>query len=139
MHARVQGLMRALLEMSNAVLPLGRRLLRLTVESPEEALPPNTPRRGYRRIEWIEEAVESLRDTLTAEQFERLVSGLSLVLGWESTIVLRDLRGLDRDAEEQVIGWAAKALLDSILSEAGPAQHVGTRDERSADGDDSVR
>lgn len=118
-RARVRSLMRALLEMSDEALPLGRRLIRLTVESPAEDLPTDTPRRGYRRTEWIEHAVEPLREQLTDEQFQRLVSGLSVVLGWEAMIVLRDLRALDRAAEARVTEWAAMALLDAMLVEAG--------------------
>ncbi len=32
------------------------------------------PRRGYRRVEWIERALDPLRGTLPPERFERLVS-----------------------------------------------------------------
>jgi AcrR family transcriptional regulator len=117
-HARVEGLARALLRMSDEALPLGRRLIRLTVDSPEGELPQGTPRRGYRRVEWIERAVEPLREHLTDEQFERLVSGLSLVLGWEAMIVLRDLRGLERAQEEDATMWASRALVDAMVAEA---------------------
>ncbi len=123
-HARVDALARALLKMSDEALPLGRKLIRLTVDSPQETLPPGTPRRGYRRVEWIEGAVEPLRERLTEEQFERLVSGLALILGWEAMVVLRDLRGLAPAEEQRVTAWAARALVDAMLTEA-PARDGG--------------
>ena len=51
LHARVDALIAALLQMSDATLPLGRWPLRLAVEAvpaPAEAV---APRRGYRRVE----------------------------------------------------------------------------------------
>jgi hypothetical protein len=49
----------------------------LTVTSPPEGAS-----RGYRRIKWIEEAVEPLRNCLTKEQHQRLISSLDVVIGW---------------------------------------------------------
>jgi hypothetical protein len=34
-------------------------------------------------------------------------------------IVLRDVRGLDTAAEAKTVTWAARALVDAMLSEAG--------------------
>lgn len=116
-HARVEALVTILLDLSDEALPLGRRLLRLTVDPPT-GRSGSAPRRGYRRVEWIELAVEPLRSRLTTEQFERLVSGLAVVVGWEAMIVLRDTRGLRRTTERRVTIWAARALTDAILAEA---------------------
>ena len=80
---------------------------RVTADVGERA----TPRRGYRRVEWIERALEPLRDRLPAERFERLVSALTLVVGWEAMIVLEDTRGLDHRAAEEICVWAARTLL----------------------------
>lgn len=116
-HARVDALVRALLDMSDDALPLGRRLLSLTVETPADADRAGAPRRGYRRVEWIELAVQPLRPRLSREQFDRLVSGLSMVIGWEAMIVLRDTRGLRRATERRVAVWSARALVDAMLAE----------------------
>jgi AcrR family transcriptional regulator len=117
-HARLDALARTLSDMSDRALPLGRRLLRLTVDTPASDDDAAAPRRGYRRIQWIEHAVQPLRDRLTAEQFERLVSALAVALGWEAMIVLRDTRNLTRATERRVTGWAVHALVDAMLSEA---------------------
>lgn len=111
---RVDTLARALTDLSPQTLPLGRKIIRLTVDSPESG-----QRRGYRRIGWIERAVEPLRDRLSDEQYERLVSALALVLGWEALIVLRDVRGLSPDEEADVTSWAARALVAAALADAG--------------------
>ncbi len=116
-HARVDVLITTLLDMSDEALPLGRRLLRLTVDTPIEPAGPS-PRRGYRRVEWIELAAQPLRRRLSKEQFERLVSGLAVVIGWEAMIVLRDTRGLRRNTERRVTTWTAHALINAILAEA---------------------
>ncbi len=117
--ARVEALARRVLDLAPATLPLGRQLIRLTVTAPE-AQQAESPRRGYRRTEWIERALEPLRDRLDAEQFERLVSALALLIGWEAMIVLRDLRGLDATQETKTMIWAARALVNAMLEEAAP-------------------
>ena len=95
-------------------LPLGRKIIKLTVDAP----PDEGARRGYRRVEWIERAVAPIRDQLTEQHYERLVSALSVVLGWEAMIVLRDVRGLDATREEEVLRWTARRLVEAALSDA---------------------
>lgn len=124
--SRVAALVRALTRTADTTLPLGRRLIRLTVESPAPTGDPTRdpagddagPLRGYRRIDGIEQAVEPLRDTISAEQLDRLVSALSVVIGFEAMVVLRDVRGLAADKEEQVLLWAATSLVEAMLAEA---------------------
>ena len=93
---------------------LGRRLIRLTIDGKCEA---DGPVRGYRRVEWIEGALEPVCEQLDEATFERLVSALTLVVGWEALVVLRDVRGLDAGAAEDVSAWAARALLQAALAE----------------------
>lgn len=113
--ARVDGLARALARTADEALPYGRKIIKLTVD----AAPSEQPeRRGHRRIDWIERAVEPAKGRLTAKQHERLVSALSIVLGWEAMIVLRDIRGLGAKAEEDVLRWAARALVEAALADA---------------------
>ncbi len=115
--ARVEALARSMLDLAPVALPLGRQLIRLTVTAPATQAS-ESPTRGYRRIEWIERALEPLRDRLDEEQFGRLVSALAVVIGWEAMIVLRDIRGLDTAQETQAVTWAARALIDAMLAEA---------------------
>ncbi|HEY0240489.1 MAG TPA: TetR/AcrR family transcriptional regulator [Friedmanniella sp.] len=111
----VVAAVRALDAESARTLPLGRSLLRLTVADPPAS--EAAPRRGYRRVEWLDRALGPLRDQLRPESYDRLVSALSVVVGWESLVVLADVRGLDRDAQAETVAWAAEALVRAALAE----------------------
>jgi AcrR family transcriptional regulator len=115
---RVDAIVETLYRHADEWLPLGRRAVALTAASP----PTDGPRRGHRRVDWIERAVEPLRDRLSDEQYDRLVSSLCIVLGWEAMIVLQDIRGHARQREREVNSWAAQALVRAMLEEADRAQ-----------------
>ena len=117
-----------------------RSLIRLTVDAPGENI--EHPKRGYRRIAWIERAIAPLRSELDEAAFERLVSALAMVVGWEALIVLQDLRGLPTDEQTRVSIWAARALIQAALddqasqttsmpSTANPATRAGDADRDS--------
>jgi AcrR family transcriptional regulator len=113
-EARVSAMIDALSAQSVETLALGRSLIALTVESPAQH-DPGQPLRGYRRMGWIERAIEPLRDRLTPKRYERLLSGLAMVIGWEGLIVLQDIRGLSSDEQRQTTHWAARALIAAAL------------------------
>lgn len=120
-ETRLDSLVGAALESSiESEVPL-RTLVRITVERRlDEAKggpPLDAPLRGGRRIEWVESALEPVRERLGAERFERLVSGLAMVIGLEALLVLRDIRGLDQAEMDDVSRWAARALLRASLQE----------------------
>jgi AcrR family transcriptional regulator len=118
--ARVDALVRTLLEHSTESLPLGRRMIRLTVDPPADSpQAAASPRRGHRRIDWLEQACEPLRGTLSEEAFQRLISALTIVVGWDAQIALRDVRGLDAQAEQDAITWAARVLVEAMIREEG--------------------
>ncbi|MFD1539738.1 TetR/AcrR family transcriptional regulator [Nonomuraea guangzhouensis] len=116
--ARVVALIQTMLKHSSHSLPLGRRLIRLTVDPPaNNAHEPGVPRRSPRRVVWLERACEPLRGTLSEESFQRLISALTVVGGWEAQIALRDVRALDPQAEEEAITWAARVLVEAAIKE----------------------
>jgi AcrR family transcriptional regulator len=115
--ARVEAMARAVQGMSPQVERLGRSLIRLTVEPDATGERQLSPRRGYRRVEWIETALAPLRERLDQPRFERLVSALSMVVGWEALIVQRDICGLSPEQGEDLSVWAARALLQATLAE----------------------
>jgi AcrR family transcriptional regulator len=113
--ARTDALARGLSEVAPSALPLGCKLIALTVDA---GPPPEGPvRRGYRRVSWVERALAPVREQLAPERYERLVSALCVVLGWEAMVVLRDIRGLDAGDEEETLRWAARALVQAALDE----------------------
>ncbi len=118
---RVDVLTRAVQELFFATEKEGRTLLRLTVDAPREG-PADQPVRGARRIEWIERAVEPLRFRLEPTQFERLVTALAMVVGWEALIVARDIRALQLPEAEETSAWAARALVRAALEQSSIAR-----------------
>jgi AcrR family transcriptional regulator len=109
----IEQLSRALSGVGERMLPLGRALIRLTVEAEEPKS--GVPRRGHRRVGWIEKVLEPVRGQLGRKEFERLVSALSILMGWEALIVLKDVRGLQPKEVEETLAWAASALVDAAL------------------------
>lgn len=122
---RVSAMIRALTDMSSQTMPLGRSLIRLTVDAPAGST--GQPKRGYRRIDWIETAIEPLRGRLDDAGFERLVSALAMVIGWEALIVLQDLRGLTPGEQAEVSTWAARALIQAALQDRPEAPRAGSQ------------
>jgi AcrR family transcriptional regulator len=116
---RVAAMIHAVYAAADETLPLGRQLIRLTVDAPEPAGDDDgrAPRRGYRRIGWIERALEPLRPQLDDAGYERLVSALAMVVGWEALIVLRDVRGLSADDQLDTTLWTARALVRAALED----------------------
>jgi AcrR family transcriptional regulator len=98
---------------------LFRTMIRVTVGRPSPTTPAEhtEPRRGARRIDWIELALEPVRKQLGKHRFDRLVSALTVCLGIDSLIVLRDLRGLTGPEAETVSRWTARSLLRASLAE----------------------
>jgi AcrR family transcriptional regulator len=131
---RMDALARELLKQADATLHLGRQLIRLSVARADDGPGSRHPRRGYRRTEWIERALEPARDKLTGQQFERLVSALSLVLGWEAIIVLRDIRGVSAAQEAATVRWAARTLVFGMLAEAERDATRPAKEPRAAGG-----
>jgi AcrR family transcriptional regulator len=120
---RVAAMIRAVYAAADDTLPLGRQLIRLTVDAPDTADTAGeggdrAPRRGYRRIGWIERALEPLRPQLDDANYERLVSGLAMVVGWEALIVLHDVRGLSAAEQLDTTLWAARTLVRAALDDS---------------------
>ena len=124
---RMAAVARALQTMSPEVERLGRTLIRLTVESGGAGGEADVPvLRGYRRVEWIERALGPLRDRVGQAAFERLVSAVAMVVGWEALIVQRDIRGLTPTEGADLSVWAAQALVAATLAEAPLPFHASS-------------
>ena len=115
-EARVERLARVIQRGAAETEQQGRTLLRLTVQGANDG-EPRAPR-GYRRVEWVEGILAPLRSRVDRRRFERLVSALVMVLGWEALIIQRDMRGLDPREGEALSAWAARALVKATLAEA---------------------
>lgn len=90
-----------------------RAMLRLQLEADQfDAL----PRRPAYRRRWLTDALAPLQDALDPAVFDRLIAALSLCVGIEAQIALRDVCGLTPEAAREVKLWAARALLASALA-----------------------
>lgn len=69
---RVGQLSRAMNRHCAETMDLGRAPIRLTVKGDQPQA--GGPRRGYRRVQWIEKAPAPAREKLTSKEFEPLVS-----------------------------------------------------------------
>jgi AcrR family transcriptional regulator len=122
---RLDGFVRSMTAGTADTEDLGRTIIKLTLDAPPGD-DGTVPRRGYRRVGWIEEALAPVRERVAPEAFERLVSALATVVGWEPYVVLRDVRGLDSAQIEAVSTWMAQALLTATLADsATPAEAAG--------------
>lgn len=115
-EVRLEALVTAMYATMERSLPLGRRMVKLTVDAPPPAS--GEPRRGHRRIRWLEWAVQPCQSQLAEPAFEDLVSALALVIGWESFIALADVRGLDAAAARRLTIDTARTLVRAALAAA---------------------
>ena len=76
------------------------------------------PLREGRRMRWLETALAPAKRGLSKPQWRRLQGALSLTLGMEAMIVMKDVCRLNDDEAQEVLRWAAQALLRAGLSEA---------------------
>lgn len=75
----------------------------------------NQNRRGGRRISWLKETLSPLADQMPSKDFQRLINALSLVMGIESMVVMRDICDLEPEAAEAVLRWTARTLLEGAM------------------------
>jgi AcrR family transcriptional regulator len=77
------------------------------------------PVRAGRRPRLIEAALKPIRDQLGETAWKRLVAGLTLTLGTEAVICMKDVAGLDNNDEiVATLRWAAGALLQAALDDS---------------------
>ena len=101
-----------------------RTMLRLSLEQPPdeqqyvgEVGRPSARLRGAGRVRQIEKALAPVEGRLEEQEFRRLVAALSLCMGIEALVVLRDVCALEPSEAEEVLRWAARSLLRSSLAE----------------------
>jgi AcrR family transcriptional regulator len=85
------------------------------------------PVREGRRIGWLDQVLEPVRKDLAKPQYRRLRAALSLTLGIDSVIVMKDVCGLGDKEALEVLRWAAAALLRAGLDEAAAPRRRGAR------------
>ncbi len=113
-EARLDAMVRIVHRLALEQEPLLRTVQRLTAGRGAAG----QPVRGSRRLDWITEAIAPVRPALGAARHQRLVAGLSLVVGFDALFALRDMHGMPAADVERVTRWSARALLREALAEA---------------------
>jgi AcrR family transcriptional regulator len=121
-ESRVDRMVEAMQRLAADYEPLLRSMIHLTILEPPTG---GVPRRGTRRVEWIEEALRPASRALPRAAFDRLVSALAVSAGIEAHVVLRDVRGLSADEAVAVSRWMARALLGAALAESPRRPRAG--------------
>jgi AcrR family transcriptional regulator len=112
--AGVDRLVNALHDLTVNNEHLLRQMIRFTID--RDQIEPGVPPRPSRRLEYVEQALEPLRNQLAPGEYERLVHAMAVVIGIEARIVLRDICGLDDAQILETERWAAHALLAATLA-----------------------
>lgn len=112
-EARVDALVESMQRLALENELLLRTMIHETVLTPAAG---NTQRRGSRRLEWIESAVEPLRQRLAPTDYKRVVSALALCTGIEALLVLRDICCLTPGEATRVSQWMCRAIVRQSLS-----------------------
>jgi hypothetical protein len=71
----------------------------------------NMPLRPAFRLELLDAALEPLEDELDTDELERLKTALSILVGTEAFIVLRDVVGLNHDQALASGEWAVRQMI----------------------------
>jgi AcrR family transcriptional regulator len=87
------------------------------LESRSKGEVPTAVREG-RRIRWLDEALEPVRQQLKPAQWRRVRSALALTLGVEALVVMKDVCKVSDEEALATLEWAAQALLAAGLNGA---------------------
>jgi AcrR family transcriptional regulator len=71
--------------------------------------------REGRRRRWFEQTLAPLRGSVSDEEWRQVVTGLCMLGGAESLVVLRDVCALDAEHASAAVRWAAATLLDATF------------------------
>jgi hypothetical protein len=121
---RVGVLTRKVTEWAFQNEPALRTWLRLSLD------PSTGVRRPGHRIGWIAEALQPLQGKVDGATLDRLSNALTMFMGIDPIVPLTDFAGLPPAQAIEVIDWAARTLVRSVVAEVA----LGTPQRTSADG-----
>ncbi|WP_244201194.1 TetR/AcrR family transcriptional regulator [Paraburkholderia rhynchosiae] len=91
-----------------------RSFMSAWLDNPPESRPP----RPARRLQYIRPIVEALKNELAPAARRRLAHALTMLMGTEAALSLRDVAGASTDEALAASSWAAQALVRQALAEA---------------------
>jgi AcrR family transcriptional regulator len=88
-----------------------RTLLRLSLDTSTGVRRP-----GHRR-EWIADALAPAREQLDAESYDKLSRALTLMLGIDPLVVMKDIAGASREQALDALEWSARTLVGAAIGD----------------------
>lgn len=95
-----------------------------SVEAPANRQEAAALRPGY-RLAWIAQALAPLEGKMNAGALRRLTNALAVVVSSEALIALQDVSGLDAEEAVDICAWAARTLVQAVVS-----SHTGAADRK---------
>jgi len=86
-----------------------RTLLRLSLD------PATGVRRPGHRREWIAEALSPVRSRIDPETYNKLTRALTLLLGIDPVVVMKDIAGASQEQALDALEWTAQTLVKRVL------------------------
>jgi AcrR family transcriptional regulator len=88
-----------------------RALLRLSLD------PATGVRRPGHRREWIADVLAPARDKIEPEVYKRVSTALTLMLGIDPVVVMKDIAGASREKAIDTLEWSARTLVEAALKD----------------------
>ena len=98
-----------------------RTILRLSLD------PSTAVRRPGHRIEWIADALAPARNNIDPETYDKLSKSLTLMLGIDPIVVMKDIAGASREQALDALEWSARTLVKAALSRRASGPQVAKR------------
>lgn len=86
-----------------------RTILRLSLD------PSTGVRRPGHRVEWIANALAPARKSMEPETYRRLSKALTLLMGIDPIVVMKDIAGASREQALDTLEWTARTLVEAAL------------------------
>ncbi len=121
-EARIEAFIGTVVPHMETVESQLRAALRLSLEQWGKAvagdMKEQRPIRRGRRIALLEPAIAPLKEQLDNASFRRLMMTLSILLGIEALVVLKDIWGLSGAEAKEVMRWASQILVHAVKEDA---------------------
>lgn len=104
-----------------------RVIVRAALDQPPEKGKKRGRSRGQRRVDWIVDVLEPLKAELPADLYERLAAALTVVIGFDTYVFLRDVMMLEGEAVDDTMVWMGRSLIEKTLAEAKARKSPASR------------
>ena len=68
------------------------------------------------RVEWIADVLAPARGRINPETYDKLANALTLLMGIDPIVVMKDIAGASREQALDALEWTARALVEAALA-----------------------